>query len=106
MSQLQRPSRCSKWFDSVAKASHGRRSLANPDRPVLDRGFEQLSGVRHAHLFHHVGPMRLDGLDADLESLTDFLVLEPSPNQLKNLLLTTGEGFRSLFARRRGQIGK
>ena len=83
-----------------------RRSLPNLDRPVLDRGFEQLSGVRHAHLFHHVGPMRFDGLDADLESLTDFLVFEPGPNQFKNLFLPAGERFRPLLAGWRGQIGQ
>ena len=72
----------------------------------MDRGLEQLSSVRHAHLFHHVGPMRLNGLDADLESLTDFLVLEPGPYQFKDLLLPTGERFRSLLAGWRGEIGQ
>jgi hypothetical protein len=49
--------------------------------------------------------MRLDGLDADLESLTDFLVLEPGPYQFKDLLLPTGERLRPLLAGWRGQIG-
>src|SRR5437868_14873894 len=98
MFRLPQPSCCSKWFDSVAKASCRPRNLTNLDRPVLDRGFEQLSGVRHTHLLHHVGPMRLDGLDTDLESLTDFLVFEPSPNQFKNFLFPTGKRFRPLLA--------
>src|SRR6185295_12792226 len=94
------PSRCSRWSASVAEAWCLRRSLSNFDCPVLDRGFEQLSGIRHSHLFHHVGPMCFDSLDADLESLTDFLILEPSPNQFKNFLLPTGERFRPFFAGR------
>jgi hypothetical protein len=49
--------------------------------------------------------MRLDGLDADLESLTDFLVLEPGPYQFKDLLLPTGERLRPPLAGWRGQIG-
>jgi hypothetical protein len=50
--------------------------------------------------------MRFDGLDADLESLTDFLVFESGPNQFKDLLLPTGERFRPLLAGWRGQIGQ
>ena len=80
--------------------------LPNFDRPVLNRGFEQLSGVRHTHLFHHVGPMRLDGLDADLKSLTDFLVFEPGPYQFQDLLFPACERFRPLLARRWGEIGQ
>ena len=77
--------------------------MANLDHPLLERDFEQLSGVRHTHLPHHIGPMHLDGLNADLEPLNDFLVFAPSPNQLKNLLLPYGERFRPVLATRRGE---
>lgn len=42
-------------------------------------------------IFHHVGSMRLDGLNANLESLTNFLVLKPGPNQFNDFFLSTSK---------------
>jgi hypothetical protein len=81
MFQLQQLSRSLKWSASVAGEVNRRRSLPNLDRSVLNSGIEQLSRVRYAYLLHHVGPMSLDGLDADLESLTDFLGFELFPQK-------------------------
>ena len=106
MFQLQQLSRCLKWSASVAGEANRRRCLPNLDRSVLDSGLEQLSRVRYAHLFHHVGPMGLDGLDADLESLADFLVFEPGPNQFKNLFLAAGKRAASYGVEGSDWLGK
>src|SRR3989442_3188319 len=42
----------------------------HPDESFLDGGFEELGGVRHPELLHHVGAVRFDGLYADLDAYT------------------------------------
>ena len=59
--------------------------------PAGDRGLEELCGVRHPHLLHHVRPVGLDRFDADLETLADFLILETGPNEFENFLLPRRE---------------
>ncbi len=60
---------------------------------ALDGRFQQLSRVRHAHFLHHIGAVGFDGFDADFQPLADFLVLKSRPDQFKNFLLATGQGF-------------
>lgn len=71
----------------------------------LNGGLEQLRGVRDPNLFHHVGPVRFDGLHADLEPLGDFLILEASPDQFKDFLFAGGQCFRTTFANRKNRLG-
>jgi len=51
-------------------------SLSNLNKSFLNRGIEELSGVRHSDLFHHVGPVCLNGFHADFESLSNFFILQ------------------------------
>lgn len=74
----QPDSRCTEHW-----SFHGQRQiLLNLQRPVFDCHLQQLSDVRHPSLSHHISPMRLHSFYADLESLTDFIVLKPSPDKL------------------------
>src|SRR5437870_6537107 len=63
----------------------------HPDESFLNGGFEELGGVRHPELLHHVGAVRFDGLNTDLEACPDFSVLEPVPDQLKDFLLAVSQ---------------
>ena len=54
---------------------------------ALEGGFQKLRGIRDAEFFHHICPMRLYRLHADMETITDLPILEAIPNQLQNLLL-------------------
>jgi hypothetical protein len=74
---------------------------AQPEHPALDRSLEQLRRIGDANFLHHVGAMGFDGFHADSEPLADLLVLEPRPNEFKNLLLATGQRFGPFFPRRR-----
>src|SRR5438094_645826 len=64
----------------------------HPDESFLDGGFEELGGVRHPELLHHVGAVRFDGLYADLEACPDLPVLEAVPDQLEDFLLAVRQG--------------
>lgn len=93
---------CSKPCGSETES--GWLFLPNPDHSALDRSFQQLGCIGNSQLFHHIGAMRLDGFDADLEPLTDLLVFESSPDQLEDLLLPAGQGFRAFFPWGRSQV--
>jgi hypothetical protein len=45
--------------------------------------------------------VRLNGLDADLEAVGNFLILEAGPNEMQDLLFTARQGLRA-FPERRG----
>lgn len=61
-------------------------TLPNPERAALDGGLQQLSRIRHPHFLHHISAVSFDGFDADLQPLTDFLILESRPDQFQNFL--------------------
>lgn len=85
----------------------GKLSLAELSQfqhPPLNGGFEKLGGVGDPNLLHHVGPMRLDGLDADFQALGDLLIFESSPDQLQNFLFASRQGFRTSLAGRQQGI--
>jgi hypothetical protein len=62
---------------------HGRRPdyLSNTDYISLDSRLEELRRIGHPHLFHHIGTVSFNGLDADFEPLTDLLILKSGPDQ-------------------------
>ena len=64
----------------------GVHDLPNFQHAALDPGLDQLSGIRHTHFLHHIGPVGLHGLHADLEPMPDFLVLESRPNKFQDFL--------------------
>src|SRR5437660_2170707 len=64
----------------------------DPDESFLDGGFEELGGVRHPELLHHVGAVRFDGLHADLEGCPDLPVFEAVLDQMEDLLLAVRQG--------------
>ena len=70
----------------------------------LNGGLEELGGIGDPDFLHHVCPMRLDSLDADFQSLSDFFIFESGPDQLKDFLFAGGQGFRTSFARREYRI--
>lgn len=82
---------------------HG--ALPEPEHFPLNGGLEQLGGVRDPDFLHHVGSVRLDGFHADLETMGDFLILEPSPDQLKDFLFSRGQGFGASLARGKNRLG-
>ena len=95
---------------SVRNEERGRLEHEDGGLPELEHfplngGLEQLGGIRDPDFLHHVCPMRLDGLHADLEPLGDFLILEASPDQLKNFLFACRQRFRTSFARGESRLG-
>ena len=78
--------------------------LAELQHFPLNGSLEQLGGIGDPDLFHHVRSMGLNGFDTDLEALRNFLVLESSPDQLKNFLLPSGQRFRTSFAREKDRL--
>ena len=82
--QLQ-PSSCLRPFVNAERLRTG-LTLPDPEHAALDGGLQQLSRIRHPHFLHHVGAVRFNGFDADLQPLTDFLVLKSGPDQFQNFL--------------------
>lgn len=99
-----------KLYASVRNEERGRFVHEDGGLPELEHfplngGLEQLSRIRDSDFLHHVCPVRLDGLHADLEPLSNFLILEASPDQLKNFLFACRQGFRTPFARGKNRLG-
>lgn len=95
---------------SVGSAERGSPENKDCGLPELEHfplngSLEQLGGVRDPNFFHHVGSVRFDGLHADFEPLGDLLVLEASPDQLKDFLFACGECFRTSLARGKNRLG-
>lgn len=94
---------------SVGNEERGRPEHKDGGLPQLEHfalngSLEQLGGVRDPNFLHHIGSVRLDGFHADFEPLGDFLVLEASPDQLKDFLFACGECFRASLARRKNRL--
>jgi hypothetical protein len=93
------------WHEERERSEHEGGGLPELEHFPLNGGLKQLCGVRDPDFLHHVGSVRLDGLYADLEALGDFLILEASPDQLKDFLFAGGKCFGTSLARGKNRLG-
>ncbi|CAE6691694.1 hypothetical protein NSPZN2_10253 [Nitrospira defluvii] len=65
------------------------------EQPLFQRRLQELRDIGDPKLLHHVGPVGLRRLDADMQLLSDRSVRQPRPDQLQNFLLSRGQIFRT-----------
>src|SRR6266542_1150076 len=69
-------------------------AASHPDEPFLNGGLQQLSGIRRAQLLHHVRPMSLDSLRADLHARANISVLLSIPDEIQDFTFAVRQSKR------------